>query len=194
MGARGVAAAGVAAVLGLVTMVSAGGCAAAPDGGAVKVAASYDDLPYNLTDVLFRREMILHYRQGVTLARLVPGRGRDPYVRGLAERLTGEEAAQVEELAVSLRMWQFTVPDSDKPPVHQMEGMLTPARLLALKGRSGPAFDRLWLTTLARHTDYGARLADKARDEGKDAATVALARRTAVTQKTRLTEIVSHLS
>ncbi|WP_405141372.1 DUF305 domain-containing protein [Sphaerisporangium sp. NBC_01403] len=183
------------AAVGLVAALAVpgvAGCASAP-GRAVQVAATYD-IPYNLTDVLFSREMILHYRQSITLARLVPGRSQDGYVKGLAERIIGEETPQIEVMARSLRAWEFAVPDADNPPQHQMPGMTSPAQLLLLKGKSGPEFDRLWLTTLARHADYGARLAEKARDEGKDRGTVALARRLAAAQRAQVAEIVQHLS
>ncbi|MEU8267156.1 DUF305 domain-containing protein [Sphaerisporangium sp. NPDC049002] len=188
-GNLGVAAMGLVAAL---AMPGVTGCASAP-GRAVPVAAAYD-IPYNLTDVLFSREMILHYGQSITLARLVPERSQDVYVRGLAKRIIDDETAQIDVMARSLRAWEFTVPDTDDPPQHQMPGMLSPAQLLLLKGKSGPAFDRLWLTTLARHTDYGVRLAEKARDEGKDRGTVALARQVAVTQKAQVADIVKHLS
>ncbi|MFC4536063.1 DUF305 domain-containing protein [Sphaerisporangium dianthi] len=189
----GIPAVALAALLGVCGVTGLTGCASASGGRAVSVAATYA-IPYNLTDVLFSREMILHYRQAITMARLVPGRSRDPFVRGLADRIVKEEGAQIDVLAGSLRTWEFSVPDSGNPPVHQMEGMLSPARLLLLKGRSGAEFDRLWLTTLARHTDYGVRLAEKAGAEGKDARTVRLARATATAQKALLAQIIQHLS
>ncbi|MEV7965014.1 DUF305 domain-containing protein [Sphaerisporangium sp. NPDC088356] len=185
----GVAAMGLVAAL---AMPGVTGCASVP-GRAVSVAATYD-IPYNLTDVLFSREMILHYRQSITLARLVPERSQDAYVKGLAQRIIDDETAQIDVMARSLKAWEFTVPDADNPPQHQMPGMLSPAQLLLLKGKSGPDFDRLWLTTLARHADYGVQLAEKARDEGKDRATVELARQVAVTQKAQVADIVAHLS
>ncbi|WP_248958033.1 DUF305 domain-containing protein [Sphaerisporangium perillae] len=184
-------AAALVAALAL-ALVGLTGCASAPD-RAVSVAATYD-LPYNLTDVLFSREMILHYRQSITMARLVPERSKDAFVKSLAEKIITEETAQIDVMAGSLKAWEFAVPDADNPPVHQMAGMLSPAQLLLLKGRSGPEFDRLWLTTLARHTDYGVRLAEKARDEGKDRATVELARKIAAEQKSQLAELIKHLS
>ncbi|GAA3838912.1 DUF305 domain-containing protein [Sphaerisporangium flaviroseum] len=185
---------GIPAMALAAVLASAGlsGCASVPN-RAVSVAATAN-VPYNLTDVLFSREMIMHYRQSITMARLVPGRGQDQYVKSLADKIIKEEAAQIDVMVGSLKAWEFAVPDANNPPKHQMPGMLSPAQLLLLKGRSGPAFDRLWLTTLARHTGYGVELAEKARDEGKDRGTVELARKIAATQKARVAEIVQHLS
>ncbi|RCG32359.1 DUF305 domain-containing protein [Sphaerisporangium album] len=170
------------------------GCAPA-SGGAVIVAATYDapDVPWNLTDVLFCREMILHYRQSLTLAGIVGGRARDPFVKDMAARITADETPRIDAMAASLRAWRFTVPDARNPPDHQMPGMPSPAQILLLTGKAGAEFDRLWLTALARHTDYGARLAEKARDEGKDRATVALARTIAAAERARVARIVAHL-
>jgi uncharacterized protein (DUF305 family) len=182
----------IALVAALAAVPGVAGCASAPS-RAVPVAATYD-LPYNLTDVLFSREMILHFRQSITLAGLVAGRSQDEYVKALAAEIVKEEPPQIDVMAASLKAWQFTVPDASDPPEHQMPGMLSPAQLLLLKGRSGPGFDRLWLTTLARHADYGMRLAEKARDEGKDRTTVDLARKVAATQKAQVAEIVDHLT
>ncbi|GGL18580.1 hypothetical protein Sme01_72780 [Sphaerisporangium melleum] len=193
---RCVRAIGVAVALAVLGGPALTGCAAAPGEDAVVAAAGYEDvakLPYNLVDVLFSREMILHYRQGVTMARLAPGRGRDPFVLSLAADVLRDDPARVGPLAASLTAWEFSVPDADKPPLHQMEGMLSPAQLLLLKKRSGAEFDRLWLTAFARHTDYGVRLAEKAGREGKDGRTVELARAAAAVQRARLAGIVEHL-
>lgn len=190
-GRFGIPAAGLAVVAAL---LGAAGCASAPS-GAVSVGATYDvNLPYNLTDVLFAREMILHYQQAVTLAEQVPDRSADAYVKDLAQKLVKEVTPQMDMMAASLKAWRFQVPDPDNPPLHQMEGMISKAQLLALEGKSGADFDRLWLTTLAKHDYYGVRLAEKARDEGKDAKTVDLARQIAVSQKAQMDDIVKHLS
>ncbi|MFC4588180.1 DUF305 domain-containing protein [Sphaerisporangium corydalis] len=185
-----VTAMGLLVALGLSAVT---GCASAPGRGAVSVAAT-SAVPYNLTDVLFSREMILHYRQSIVMAGLVKGRSDDPYVKGLADAIVKEEPPLIDAMVRSLKTWEFTVPDADNPPEHQMPGMLSPAQLLLLKGKSGEDFDKLWLTTLARHVNYGVLLAEKARDQGKDRATVELARGIAATEKPRIAQIVQHLS
>ncbi|WP_214409428.1 DUF305 domain-containing protein [Sphaerisporangium fuscum] len=182
---------GIPAALAL-ALLGAAGCASAP-GRAVPVAATYEDLPYNLTDVLFCREMTLHYQQANTLAGLVGGRSRDPYVTGLAAAVVRAGTRETVTMAASLKEWNFRPPDPGKPPVHQMEGMLSEAQLLVLKGKSGPDFDRLWLTTLARHDYYGVLLARKAQAEGKDAATRRLAGEIAVAQKSQMDDVITHL-
>ncbi|GII79341.1 hypothetical protein Sru01_43230 [Sphaerisporangium rufum] len=191
---RGAVAASVAGIVLLPAALGLAGCAAASAPRVAPVAATADDLPYNLTDVLFTREMILHYQQAVILAELVPGRGGSAYVREVAGRITRDERPKIDALAGTLRAWSFQVPDLKEPPKHNMDGMLSPAQLLMLRKRSGAEFDRLWLTTLARHYTYGVRLADKARAEGKDRATVARAGAAGTAQRALVTEIVRHLS
>ncbi|MDH2427745.1 DUF305 domain-containing protein [Sphaerisporangium sp. TRM90804] len=192
-----------AAVLGaLLALLTAAGCASVPGRAANAPMAvsgagygiSEADIPYNLTDVLFAREMMLHYRQSAALARLAGGRGRDAYVKSLAARILAEEPAKAEVLAGRLRAWEFPVPDPKNPPKHEMPGMLSPAQLLLLERESGPGFDRLWLTTLARHAHYGVLLADKAEAEGKDRATVDLARTAAAAQRAQVEEITARVS
>ncbi|MEO3810848.1 DUF305 domain-containing protein [Sphaerisporangium sp. B11E5] len=190
-GGRGLVA-GVVAVLALTGCAGVPAGAAVPSGGPREVTEA--DLPYNLTDVLFCREMILHDRQAVTLAGLVEGRGEDPYVRELAREVTTAEASRVEVLAGRLRAWEFTVPDASNPPMHNMPGMVTDAQLVVLRGKKGADFDKLWLTTVARHTGYGMLLAEKARDEGKDRTTRDIARTLASTQRTEVHEIATHLA
>jgi uncharacterized protein (DUF305 family) len=103
-------------------------------------------------------------------------------------------APQTEIMAASLKAWEFEVPDPNNPPVHQMEGMLSKAQIVVLKGKSGADFDKLWLSTLARHDYYGVLLGKKAGAEGKDAKTVALARQIAVEQQAQMDGIVKYLS
>ncbi|MFC6081575.1 DUF305 domain-containing protein [Sphaerisporangium aureirubrum] len=183
---------------GLVVLLALTGCAGVPAGAAVPAGVPREvteaDVPYNLTDVLFCREMILHDRQAITLAGLVGGRTADPYVTELAREITTAEASRVEALAARLRAWQFTVPDASNPPMHDMPGMLTGAQLVLLRGKTGADFDKLWLTTLARHTGYGMLLAEKARDEGKDRATKDIARALAATQRAEVAEVATHLA
>jgi uncharacterized protein (DUF305 family) len=192
-GGRGVVSGvGVAVVLLLSGCAGVSAGAASPAGGPREVTEA--DVPYNLTDVLFCREMILHDRQAITLAALAGGRARDSYVTELAEAITNAEARRVEALAGRLRAWAFSVPDAANPPMHNMPGMLTDAQLVLLRGKTGTDFDKLWLTTLARHTGYGMLLAEKARDKGKDRTTMDIARTLAAAQRTQVTEIATHLA
>lgn len=190
-------------VAGVVVMLALAGCAGRPVAAGVPAAVpagvaprevTEADVPYNLTDVLFCREMILHDRQALTLAGLVEGRSEDAFVGGLADRIKAGEASRVAALAERLRTWDFSVPDAANPPMHDMPGMLTDAQLVLLRGKRGADFDKLWLTTLARHTGYGMLLAEKARDDGKDRTTKDIAGRLAVAQRAEVNEMATRLA
>jgi uncharacterized protein (DUF305 family) len=126
-------------------------------------AAATPRPPANAADVRFMQQMLGHHAQALVMTALVPSHGRDPAVRLLAERVT---VSQRDEMGL-MRRWLADrgapVPDPDDEhaghdmgaghdgAMPRMPGMLTPAELARLGQATGPAFDRLFLSSMIRH-------------------------------------------
>jgi uncharacterized protein (DUF305 family) len=105
--------------------------------------------PVPAPDAVFVDAMVPHHAQALELAALVPGRDASPAVAALATRIDRdqvEEIGQLEGLRRS-RGW----PAGAGMHAHGTDGMADPATLEQLRALRGPAFDRLWLATMARH-------------------------------------------
>lgn len=109
---------------------------------------------YTDADVLFMQQMILHHAQAVILAAMVPSRTTRGDLRNLAERIDVSQEDEMRYMADWLRDRGEEVPD----PAHaehaghaDMPGMLTAPELEQLRGLTGPAFDRLFLTFMVKH-------------------------------------------
>ncbi len=105
--------------------------------------------PVPAPDAVYVDAMVPHHAQALELAALVPGRDASPAVAALATRIDRdqvEEIGQLEGLRRS-RGW----PAGAGMHAHGTDGMADPATLEQLRALRGPAFDRLWLATMARH-------------------------------------------
>jgi uncharacterized protein (DUF305 family) len=100
-------------------------------------------------DVDLAAMMVPHHEQALELAALVRGRSASPVVADLAFRIDREQVEEIGQLQGFLRLR-----DAAPPAMQQMTGMAgmaDGATLARLRGASGPAFDRLWLTTMTAH-------------------------------------------
>jgi uncharacterized protein (DUF305 family) len=138
-----------AAALMTITVLAVGACAPR--------ARPSDPTPgttYTAADVRFMQQMILHHAQAVTLAAMVPSRSAREDLRSLAERIDVTQEDEMRYMADWLRDRGENVPDPAHahPTGHtDMPGMLSAQELEQLRGLSGPAFDRLFLTFMVRH-------------------------------------------
>ncbi|GII57905.1 hypothetical protein Pth03_62940 [Planotetraspora thailandica] len=147
----------------------------------------------NDADVRFSQEMIPHHWQAIQIAALASDRGSDPYVRKLAREITENEAADIRVMSGWLRSWGKPVPSGDLGSGHDMPGMISQTQILALEGRSGADFDRLWLTVLAKHLDSGIAMAEKVLGAGTHPGTRDLAKKIVTTQRAEIAQITDRL-
>ncbi len=105
--------------------------------------------------------MIAHHAQAIEMAHMVPERTENPSIRTLAGRIIN---AQQDEI-VLMQQWlsdrQLPIPTpSPEGMKHMMNGeehtmlmpgMLTAEQMAQLKAARGPAFDRLFLTSMIQH-------------------------------------------
>ncbi|WP_214107848.1 DUF305 domain-containing protein [Acrocarpospora catenulata] len=150
-------------------------------------AADLDD-----PDVQFSMEMIPHHRQTIELANLVPGRSTDPYVTGLARQIKIDQANEIDMMSTWLQNWGLPLPPANA--ARQLPGMLSNVEISALKSRKGREFDRIWLTTLAKHLGNSVTMAQVVLATGDHPPTTGLARRVVDKEHEQLAEIDRHLA
>src|SRR5262245_1857944 len=135
------------------------GPAPAPEPSKGAQIARTDSLrrPYTAADIRFMTDMIGHHSQAITMSGWAPSHGADASIQTLAARIVN---AQQDEIA-TMRQWlserNQPVPQPDSGMAgHQMHpmlmpGMLTPEQMQQLDQARGPAFDRLFLTSMIQH-------------------------------------------
>jgi uncharacterized protein (DUF305 family) len=135
------------------------GPAPAPEPSKGAQIARTDSLrrPYTEADIRFMTDMIGHHSQAITMSGWAPSHGADASIQTLAARIVN---AQQDEIA-TMRQWlserSQPVPQPDSGMAgHQMHamlmpGMLTPEQMRQLDQARGPAFDRLFLTSMIQH-------------------------------------------
>uniref|UniRef100_UPI000DE47F48 DUF305 domain-containing protein n=1 Tax=Nonomuraea lactucae TaxID=2249762 RepID=UPI000DE47F48 len=121
------------------------------------------------------------------------GRTTNAYVTRLSQKIISDEQADITVMSGWLRSWNVSLPPEDGA-VHDMPGMLGPAQFAELKRRSGAAFDRLWLTVLAKHLDSGVQMAETVREKGIHAPTAELAKKMITNQRALIGEIVKQVA
>jgi uncharacterized protein (DUF305 family) len=130
--------------------------AAQPSGAAT---ARTDSLrrPYTEADIRFMTDMIGHHAQAITMAGWAPSHGADRSIQILAARIINAQHDEIALMQQWLRERNQPVPEPDTSAAgHQMHhmlmpGMLTPEQMAQLDQARGPAFDRLFLTSMIRH-------------------------------------------
>jgi uncharacterized protein (DUF305 family) len=133
------------------------GPAPAPSKG-VEVART-DSLrrPYTEADIRFMTDMIAHHSQAITMSRWAPTHGADASIQTLAARIVNAQQDEIATMRQWLRERNQPVPPPDTGMAgHQMHpmlmpGMLTPEQMQQLDQARGPAFDRLFLTSMIQH-------------------------------------------
>lgn len=109
---------------------------------------------YTQEDLLFLSHMIVHHRQALELAALVPSRtGREELIR-FARQVDGAQRAEIDQMESLLALAAdrgMTVPHHDPHADQPMPGLLPKAQMDAAAAASGAAFERLWLEGMIVH-------------------------------------------
>lgn len=126
-----------------------------------KARADSTRLPWTAADAHFMSGMIAHHAQAIEMAHMVPERTANPSMQTLAGRIIN---AQQDEI-VLMQQWlsdrQLPIPAPSAAGMKHMmngeehtmlmPGMLTAEQMAQLKAARGPAFDRLFLTSMIQH-------------------------------------------
>jgi len=122
------------------------GCGSAPD--------------HNDADVMFAQMMIPHHRQAVEMAELAAGKA-GPQVTKLAAGIEKAQGPEIAKMSGWLKAW------GERP--HAMDhgdGMMSGADMAKLRGTSGAAFDRMFLTMMIKHHQGAVTMARTERAKG----------------------------
>lgn len=109
---------------------------------------------YTQEDLLFLSHMIVHHRQALELAVLVPSRtGREELVR-FARLIDGAQRAEIEQMESLLALARdrgMAVPDHTLHADQPMPGLLSKTQMDAVAAAKGAPFERLWLEGMIFH-------------------------------------------
>jgi uncharacterized protein (DUF305 family) len=146
--------------------VQAGPAPATPPTGAATARADSLRRPYTAADIRFMSDMIGHHAQAITMAGWAPSHGADRSIQILAARIINAQHDEIALMQQWLRERNQPVPEPDTSMaghgMHHMlmPGMLTPEQMAQLDQAKGPAFDRLFLTSMIRHHQGAVSMVD----------------------------------
>ena len=109
-------------------------------------------------DAMFLQMMIPHHEQAVVMSDLALSTSKDADVLKLAKQIKDAQAPEI----IKMQGWLVDAGLS-KDPGHSMgdgmDGMLSDSELSALKGSTGKAFDKLFLTGMIAHHEGAINMA-----------------------------------
>lgn len=171
------------------TLVACGG-GDAPTTPSSATAGSSGDASvsdHNAADVMFAQMMIPHHQQAVEMAELAPGRAANPAVRTLAQQIGTAQAPEIETMTGWLGSWgEPTAMPGGGGHGTEDTGMMSENDMAALRGASGPDFDRMFLEMMIRHHGGAIEMARAEQRDGRFPDAVALAGTIESTQTTEV--------
>ena len=129
---------------------------------------------FSAVDAELVARMARHHREALDHAALVPDRTETPEVVVLAEDITADRAALLEELLGRLDEWGLPTDAPSAEPAASLGEV------------EGAEFDRLWLEEMAVHHEAGIALAEDVLARGSDRPTRTFAERLAATERAEL--------
>jgi uncharacterized protein (DUF305 family) len=168
------------------------GCSGAP--AAEQATPPAHGPGFNETDVMFLQMMVPHQEQGLTLVRLAADRAGREDVRVLAAAIETTQVDEIRTMSERLRQWQQ--PPTAPPNAHHDHGGMpdtTATEIKALRGMSGPEFDRRFLNTLIAHQDDAIQLARLETGTGTNPETRALAERIEQSRQAQIDQMLGFL-
>ena len=145
------------------------------------------DTAFNDADVTFATQMIPHHQQAVEMSDLALRKATTADVKNLATAIKAAQAPEIETMSGWLTTWGKPVPT---PGAHTMTGpmtgMMSAEELADLSKASGPMFDRMWIQMMIKHHQGAVAMAKTEQTTGKDAASIALAKKIQAAQTTEI--------
>ena len=187
------------AVTGLATAVvltACGGGTDRPTGSADAPATSAPATGADAADaanVTFAQQMTAHHQQALEMAELAAERAGSAAVRGLADRISTAQRAEIETMTGWLEDWgaEAPMPGSGHGghDMGDMPGGMSAEEMDRLGGLTGTAFDREWLAMMIRHHQGAVEMAETERAEGADPDAVTLAGQVVTDQTAEVAEM-----
>jgi uncharacterized protein (DUF305 family) len=141
---------------------------------------------FNDADVAFATQMIPHHQQAVTMSDLALRKATTADVKNLATAIKAAQDPEIKQLSGWLTGWGKPVPTPGEHSGHTMTGMMGPQEMDDLTKASGAMFDRMWTEMMIKHHQGAVAMAKTEQTTGKDAASVALAKKIETAQSTEI--------
>jgi uncharacterized protein (DUF305 family) len=117
---------------------------------------------YTQEDLRFLSHMIVHHRQALELAALMPSRTKREELLKFGRYIDGAQRAEIEQMTSFLTLAKargLSVPDHDGHGSPSMLGILSAKQMAALAAASGAKFERLWLEGMIYHHEGALEMA-----------------------------------
>lgn len=131
---------------------------------AASVVASAPVAGHNDRDVMFAQMMIPHHRQAVEMAKLAEDRAAGGQVKDLARKIEAAQEPEIQTMSGWLTAWGSQASGEHGMP--GMPGMMSGQDMEELRGLSGAAFDRAFLTLMIQHHEGAVAMAKQERAGG----------------------------
>jgi uncharacterized protein (DUF305 family) len=147
---------------------------------------------FNDADVTFATQMIPHHQQAVQMAGMAGYQATTPEVKKLATAIKAAQDPEIKLMSGWLTSWGKPVPTPSHGGGHggheQMAGMMTEEEMSTLGKAKGAMFDRMWIQMMIKHHQGAVTMAKAEQTNGKDPASIALAK---TIEKAQTTEIAT---
>jgi uncharacterized protein (DUF305 family) len=156
-------------------------------------AADADDTAaHNADDIMFAQHMIPHHSQAVEMADILLAKDDvDPRVVELAEQIRAAQAPEIEQMNGWLQAWgNPAMPAMDHG---DMEGMVAPEDIEALRNAPGPEATKLFLNQMIAHHEGAITMAQDEIDTGEYGPAVEMSRAIIASQQQEIDTMKSIL-
>jgi len=120
---------------------------------------------HNEADVSFAEMMIPHHQQAVQMATLAETRAESQQVKDLAAAIKAAQDPEIQTMQGWLKSWDANG-TSHEMSHDEMPGMVDDKAMADLGKATGPAFDRLFLTSMITHHEGAIAMAESEKSDG----------------------------
>ncbi|GAA3106895.1 uncharacterized protein (DUF305 family) [Kribbella aluminosa] len=141
---------------------------------------------FNDADVMFASQMIPHHQQAVEMADSALQKATTAPVKNLATAIKAAQDPEIKLMSGWLTAWGKPVPMPGEHAGHTMTGMMSPQEMDDLSKATGSMYDRMWVTMMIKHHQGAVTMAKTEQSTGKDASSMALAKKIQAAQTTEI--------
>jgi uncharacterized protein (DUF305 family) len=134
---------------------------------------------FNDADVSFASQMIPHHQQAVQMASMAGYQATTPEVKQLSTAIKAAQDPEIKLMSGWLTAWGKPVPSPEHGGHNMpgMPGMMTEEEMSELSKAKGSMFDRMWIQMMIKHHQGAVAMAKTEQTNGKDPASIALAKK-----------------
>ncbi|MCH8611822.1 DUF305 domain-containing protein [Arsenicicoccus dermatophilus] len=147
---------------------------------------------HNAADTMFSQMMIAHHQGALDMSALAATRAGSPEVKALAGRIAAAQQPEIVRMKGWLTSWGESTQNPHagmEMPGMDMNGTSQAQVMVTLKGLSGKAFDKEFLTSMIAHHQGALVMAQDELEQGQDAASKQLAQSVLASQQPEIDEM-----